>query len=127
MKPSKDFVIECAGKLNWVQHKLFVDYGLRQIKYMFEKDTVMTSEIPKGAVFIGLSQQFGRWTAIDYENEIRYGFFKGQNHEWSEANQFKPDLRYDKLEDFEFIYNTFNLKSFELDDLTYVNSEYLTW
>lgn len=62
---SKEFVISCAEKLNQVQYKLFIDYGLRQIKWMFEKDSVMKSKLPDGAVLVGLSQSFIRWTAID--------------------------------------------------------------
>ncbi len=124
---SKDFVIDCAGKLNSTQHKLFTDYGLRQVKWMFEKETVMSSKVPDGAVLVGLSQPFSRWTAIDKENQIRYGFFKGQNPEWSEADLFKPEMRYDRIEDFEFIYKTFELKDFDFDVLTHVHRNYLEW
>lgn len=124
---SKAFVIEKAGQLNSIQHKLFTDYGLRQVKWMFEKDDVMKSKPPKGSVFVGLSQPFSRWTAVDQENRIRYGYFKGQDPEWSEANDFKEDMRYDRIEDFKFIYNVFNLESFDFDVLTHVHRNYLEW
>ena len=124
---SKDIVVCCAGKLNSIQHQLFIDYGLRQIKWMFEKDPVMTSIKPENSTLVGLSQSFSRWTCIDYENRIRYGYFKGQNPEWSEANEFKSDMRFDRVEDFKFIYDTFSLNNYELDVLTYVNSNYLEW
>ena len=94
---------------------------------MFEKDTVMQSKIPSGAVLVGLSQSFSRWTAIDEKNKTRYGFFKGQNPEWSEADLFKPEMRYDRIEDFEFIYKTFGLKDFDFDALTHVHRNYLEW
>ena len=87
----------------------------------------MKSKLPVGAILIGLSQPFSRWTAIDQEKEIRYGFFKGQSPEWSEADLFKPEMRYDRIEDFEFIYKTFNLKDFNFDVLTHVHRNYLEW
>ena len=124
---SKEFIISCAGKLNSIQHKLFTDYGLRQIKWMFEKDAVMNSKVPDGSVLVGLSQPFSRWTAIDEKNKIRYGFFKGQDPEWSEANEFKADMRYDRIEDFKFIYKTFGLKDSDFDVLTHVHRNYLEW
>ena len=123
----KGIVVDCAKKLNQAQHKLFTDYGLRQIKYMFEHDPVMLSTPPKGSVLIGLSQPFGRWTAIDHENRIRYGYFRGQNPEWSEADEFRSDMRYDKVDDLRFIYDTFDLSKYELDVLTHVHSNYLEW
>ena len=119
-----DFVVRCAGKLNSIQHELFVKYGLRQIKYMFEKDPVMNSKVPDGSVLIGLSDPFMRWTAIDYENGIRYGYFKGQNPEWSEANNFNNVDKFDKVDDFRFIYETFNLIEHALDSLTNIHIEY---
>lgn len=124
---SKDFVISCAGKLNSIQHKLFVDYGLRQIKYMFDVDDVTKSKLPDGAVLVGLSQSFMRWAAIDEENKIRYGYFKGQTPEWSEAKDYSNVKDFDKLSDFEFIYDTFNLKDYELDSLTHVHRNYLEY
>ena len=124
---NKDFVISSANKLNKVQHKLFVYYGLRQIKWMFEKDTVMKSKVPDGSILVGLSHPFGRWTALDKENKIRYGYFKGQNPEWSEENNYGNVDRFDYLDDLKMVYETFNLIDFDLDALTYVHINYQEW
>lgn len=124
---SKDFVLDCVQYLDSTQEKLFRDYGVRQIKYMFENDPVNLSIPPKGSVFVGLSQPFLRWTAIDYESKVRYGYFKGQNPEWSQADEFKPDMKFDRIEDFKFIYDTFNLKDYEKDVLTHVHRNYIEW
>lgn len=103
----KDFVISCVSKLNEKQTKLFTDYGLRQIKYMFDFDSVMKSEVPIGATIVGISTSFMRWAALDETNKIRYGYFKGQNPEWSKAYLYNPKMNYDSIVDFKFIYDTF--------------------
>lgn len=122
---SIDFINECINKLNEAQTKLFKDYGLRQIKWMFENDPVMQSKVPEGSVLVGLSQPFGRWTALDKENKIRYGYFKGQDPEWSEANNYGNVSRFDYLSDLKHVYDTFKLADHDLSVLTYVHINYL--
>ena len=115
--------------LNERQMKLVLDYGLRQIKYMFDVDNILSVDLPENAKLIGLSIM-GRFTAIDYENEIRYSYFP-HNKTWSEANDFGNLKEFDSIEDFKLIYENFELMHFELNDLTHVvtnfKDEYREW
>lgn len=115
--------------LNERQMKLVLDYGLRQIKYMFDVDNILNVELPENAKLIGLSIM-GSFTAIDYENEIRYSYFP-HNKTWSEANDFGNLKEFDSIEDFKLIYENFELMHFELNDLTHVvtnfKDEYREW
>ena len=115
--------------LNERQMKLVLDYGLRQIKYMFDVDKILEVELPFNSKLLGLSVM-GRFVAIDYDNEIRYNYFP-HNKTWSEATNFGNLKEFDSIEDFKTIYDTFELNCFELDDLTHVVSkfkdEYTEW
>ena len=115
--------------LNECQMKLVFDYGLRQIKYMFDVDMILEVEVPNNSQLIGLSVM-GRFVAIDYENEIRYGYFP-HNKTWSAATDFGNLKDFDSIEDFKTIYDNFELNYFELDNLTHVVSkfkdEYAEW
>lgn len=115
--------------LNERQMKLVLDYGLRQVKYMFDVDNILSVDLPENAKLIGLSMM-GRFTAIDYENEIRYSYFP-HNKTWSEANDFGNLKEFDSIEDFKTIYDIFELMYFELNDLTHVvtkfKDEYREW
>ena len=102
--------------------KLVLDYGLRQIKYMFDVDNILNVELPENAKLIGLSIM-GSFTAIDYENEIRYSYFP-HNKTWSEANDFGNLKEFDSIEDFKLIYENFELMHFELNDLTHVVTKF---
>ena len=111
------------------QMKLVLDYGLRQIKYMFDVDKILEVGLPFNSKLIGLSVM-GRFVAIDYENEIRYSYFP-HNKTWSEATNFGNLKEFDSIEDFKTIYDNFELNYFELDNLTHVVSkfkdEYTDW
>lgn len=122
---NKDFVLSCIGKLNVTQHKLFTDYGLRQIKYMFDIDKILEVKFPENSQLVGISEM-GRFTAIDHDNRIRYGYFS-HNKTWSQATDFGNLTKFDSIDDFRFIYNTFELSQFDLDSLTYVHRNYLEW
>ena len=115
--------------LNECQVKLVLDYGLRQIKYMFDVDKILEVGIPFNSKLIGLSVM-GRFVAIDYDNEIRYSYFP-HNKTWSEATNFGNLKEFDSIEDFKTIYDTFELNCYKLDDLTHVVSkfkdEYADW
>ena len=115
--------------LNERQMKIVLDYGLRQVKYMFDVDNILSVDLPENAKLIGLSMM-GRFTAIDYENEIRYSYFP-HNKTWSEANDFGNLKEFDSIEDFKTIYDIFELMYFELNDLTHVvtkfKDEYREW
>ena len=115
--------------LNECQMKLVLDYGLRQIKYMFDVDKILEVELPINSKLIGLSIM-GRFVAIDYDNEIRYGYFP-HNKTWSEATDFGNLKEFDSIGDFKIIYDNFKLNYFELNDLTDVVSkfrdEYTEW
>ena len=108
--------------LNERQMKIVLDYDLRQVKYMFDVDNILNVELPENAKLIGLSIM-GRFTAIDYENEIRYSYFP-HNKTWSEANDFGNLKEFDSIEDFKTIYDIFELMYFELNDLTHVVTEF---
>ena len=108
--------------LNERQMKLVLDYGLRQVKYMFDVDNILSVDLPENAKLIGLSIM-GRFTAIDYENEIRYSYFP-HNKTWSEASDFGNLKEFDSIEDFKTIYDSFELMYFELNDLTHVVTEF---
>lgn len=115
--------------LNERQVKLVLDYGLRQIKYMFDVDKILEVGLPFNSKLIGLSVM-GRFVAIDYENEIRYSYFP-HNKTWNEATNFGNLKEFDSIEDFKTIYDNFELNCYELDDLTHVVSkfkdEYTDW
>ena len=115
--------------LNECQMKLVLDYGLRQIKYMFDVDKILEIGLPFNSKLIGLSIM-GRFVAIDYDNEIRYSYFP-HNKTWSEATNFGNLKEFDSIEDFKTIYDNFELNCYELDDLTHVVSkfkdEYADW
>ena len=108
--------------LNERQMKLVLDYGLRQVKYMFDVDNILSVDLPENAKLIGLSIM-GRFTAIDYDNEIRYSYVS-HNKTWSEANDFGNLKEFDSIEDFKTIYDSFELMYFELNDLTHVVTEF---
>ncbi len=108
--------------LNERQMKLVLDYGLRQIKYMFDVDKILEVEVPNNSELIGLSIM-GRFVAIDYENEIRYGYFP-HNKTWSEATNFGNLKEFDLIQDFKTIYDNFELNYLELVDLTHVVSKF---
>jgi hypothetical protein len=122
---NKDFVLSCVEKLNPTQHKLFTDYGLRQIKYIFDVDKILGVELPENSKLIGISEM-GRFTAINHDKKIRYGYFP-HNKTWSQANDFGNLTKFDLIDDFKFIYDTFELNQFELNSLTYVHRNYLEW
>ena len=115
--------------LNERQMKLVLDYGLRQIKCMFDVDKILEVGLPFNSKLIGLSVM-GRFVAIDYENEIRYSYFP-HNKTWSEAINFGNLKEFDSIEDFKTIYDNFELNSYALNDLTNVVSkfkdEYADW
>ena len=115
--------------LNECKMKLVLEYGLRQIKYMFDVDKILEVELPFNSKLIGLSVM-GRFVAIDYDNEIRYSYFP-HNKTWSEATNFGNLKEFDSIEDFKTIYDNFELNCYELDDLTHVVSkfkdEYTDW
>ena len=115
--------------LNECQMKLVLDYGLRQIKYMFDVDKILEIGLPFNSKLIGLSIM-GRFVAIDYDNEIRYSYFP-HNKTWSEATNFGNLKEFDSIEDFKTIYDNFELNCYELGDLTHVVSkfkdEYADW
>ena len=115
--------------LNERQMKLVFDYGLLQIKYMFDVDKILEVGVPFNSQLIGLSVM-GRFVAIDYDNEIRYSYFP-HNKTWSEATNFGNLKEFDSIEDFKTIYDIFELNCFEFGDLTHVVSkfkdEYTEW
>lgn len=108
--------------LNECQMKLVLDYGLRQIKYMFDVDKILDVKLPENSKLVGLSIM-GRFTAIDYENEIRYSYFS-YNKTWSEACDFGNLKEFALIEDFKTIYDNFELVHFELNDLTHVVTKF---
>jgi hypothetical protein len=110
----------CNGfdKLNKKQTKLAFDYGLRQIKYMFDVDKILNVQLPEGAEIIGLSSM-GRFTAINHDKKIRYGYFP-HNKTWSEATDFGNITDFDSIKDLRLIYDTFDLGNYSLNALTCV-------
>ena len=108
--------------LNERQMKIVLDYGLRQVKYMFDVDNILSVDLPENAKLIGLSMM-GRFTAIDYENEVRYSYFP-HNKTWSEANDFGNLKEFDSIDDFKTIYDIFELMYFEMNDLTHVVTKF---
>lgn len=115
---SLEQTINGLNQLDRVQTKMFIDYGLRQIKYMFDVDKITEQSPPEGSELIGLSE-FGRFTAINYIDKIRYSYFS-HNKTWSEAMDFGNVTSFDLIKDFKFIYNAFNLGDYELNALTYI-------
>ena len=74
------------------QFKLVMDYGLRQIKYMFDADKILEMELPENSVIVGLSVM-GQFNAIDYENKIvRYVGSVGSQKRIEESVVFDPDV-----------------------------------
>ena len=111
------------------QFKLVMNYGLRQIKYMFDVDKILDVPLPDNSVLVGLSVM-GRFNAIDYENKIRYAYFM-HNKTWSASTKWDNLTEFDSVEDFKAIYDLMGLKDYDLNDLTHVVSnfreEYTKW
>lgn len=102
--------------LSRVQKELAVGYGFRQIKYMIENDFSRAEQVvPEGAVIQGVND-FGRWQAVDINNQKRYAYFPS-NNEWSQAVKFDGGGSVDALVDIKRIYNQLNLKMLTLEEL----------
>lgn len=102
--------------LSLVQQELAVVYGFRQIKYMIENDFSRAEQVvPEGAVIQGVND-FGRWQAVDINNQKRYTYFPSDN-EWSQAIKFDGGGSVDALLNIQRIYNQLNLKILTFEEL----------
>ncbi len=102
--------------LSLVQQELAVVYGFRQIKYMIENDFSRAEQVvPEGAVIQGVND-FGRWQAVDINNQKRYVYFPSDN-EWSQAIKFDGGGSVDALLNIQRIYNQLNLKILTFEEL----------
>ena len=110
--------------LSRVQQELAVGYGFRQIKYMIEKDFSRAEQVvPEGAVIQGVND-FGRWQAVDINNQKRYAYFPSDN-EWSQALEFNGGGSVDALVDIKRIYNQLNLKMLTLEELHGISTPFI--
>lgn len=122
-KESAD-ILRLFKNLTLVQQKIFLNYGLRVVKYMFEKDYIRAVEVvPNGAVVQGVNS-FGRWQAIDENQQKRYGYFP-TNNEWSQTTQYNGGGDVDSLDDLQKVYDHFKLKDSKLEDLTFVHANFI--
>lgn len=109
--------------LNFVQLELFLNFGLRQTKWFFEKDYCRAlSILPEGSEIEGIND-FGRIQARNTLEKKRYGFFP-HNCTWSQSIEYIGGGEIIKLADLQKIYDAFKLKDYTFDALTHVPKQY---
>ena len=108
-------------QLTQAQKDIFAGYGLRQVKHFVEVSLPTVEPLlPENSKLIGINSA-GKLQAIDSKNHKTYLWIS--DLQWQEASVALNNI--DNKEDFLEIWNIFNLKDYQLIDLSHIHRDFL--
>ncbi|MEK5755378.1 hypothetical protein [Acinetobacter variabilis] len=103
------------------QKDIFAGYGLRQIKHFVEISLpTIEAVLPEGAIVQGINAE-GKMQAYNPETGQYYLWISDLQWQTTQRASKAVDLKEDALE----IWNIFDLKSYELIELSHVHRDFL--
>lgn len=109
------------AQLSPAQKDMFAGYGLRQIKHFVEISLpTIEAVLPKGAIVQGINAE-GKMQAYNPETGQYYLWISDLQWQTTQRASQAVDLKEDALE----IWNIFDLKSYELIELSHVHRDFL--
>lgn len=108
-------------QLSPAQKDMFAGYGLRQIKHFVEISLpTIEAVLPEGAIVQGINAE-GKMQAYNPETDQYYLWISDLQWQTTQRASKAVDLKEDALE----IWNIFDLKSYELIELSHVHRDFL--
>ncbi len=108
-------------QLSPAQKDMFAGYGLRQIKHFVEISLpTIEAVLPEGAIVQGINAE-GKMQAYNPETDQYYLWISDLQWQTTQRASQAVDLKEDALE----IWNIFDLKSYELIELSHVHRDFL--
>ncbi len=108
-------------QLSPAQKDMFAGYGLRQIKHFVEISLpTIEAVLPEGAIVQGINAE-GKMQAYNPETGQYYLWISDLQWQTTQRASKAVDLKEDALE----IWNIFDLKSYELIELSHVHRDFL--
>lgn len=109
------------AQLSPAQKDMFAGYGLRQIKHFVEISLpTIEAVLPEGAIVQGINAE-GKMQAYNPETDQYYLWISDLQWQTTQRASQAVDLKEDALE----IWNIFDLKSYELIELSHVHRDFL--
>jgi len=109
------------AQLSPAQKDMFAGYGLRQIKHFVEISLpTIEAVLPEGAIVQGINAE-GKMQAYNPETGQYYLWISDLQWQTTQRASQAVDLKEDALE----IWNIFDLKSYELIELSHVHRDFL--
>ncbi|WP_180002083.1 MULTISPECIES: hypothetical protein [unclassified Acinetobacter] len=109
------------AQLSPAQKDMFAGYGLRQIKHFVEISLpTIEAVLPEGAIVQGINAE-GKIQAYNPETDQYYLWISDLQWQTTQRASKAVDLKEDALE----IWNIFDLKSYELIELSHVHRDFL--
>ncbi|AUX88962.1 hypothetical protein KTG68_05965 [Acinetobacter variabilis] len=109
------------AQLSPAQKDMFAGYGLRQIKHFVEISLpTIEAVLPEGAIVQGINAE-GKMQAYNPEADQYYLWISDLQWQTTQRASQAVDLKEDALE----IWNIFDLKSYELIELSHVHRDFL--
>ena len=109
------------AQLSPAQKDMFAGYGLRQIKHFVEISLpTIEAVFPEGAIVQGINAE-GKMQAYNPETDQYYLWISDLQWQTTQRASKAVDLKEDALE----IWNIFDLKSYELIELSHVHRDFL--
>jgi len=109
------------AQLSPAQKDMFAGYGLRQIKHFVEISLpTIEAVLPEGAIVQGINAE-GKMQAYNPEADQYYLWISDLQWQTTQRASKAVDLKEDALE----IWNIFDLKSYELIELSHVHRDFL--
>ena len=103
------------------QKDIFAGYGLRQIKHFVEISLpTIEAVLPEGAIVQGINAE-GKMQAYNPDTDQYYLWISDLQWQTTQRASQAVDLKEDALE----IWNIFDLKSYELIELSHVHRDFL--
>ena len=108
-------------QLSLAQKDMFAGYGLRQIKHFVEISLpTIEAVLPQGATVQGINAE-GKMQAYNPDTDQYYLWISDLQWQTTQRASKAVDLKEDALE----IWNIFDLKSYELIELSHVHRDFL--
>lgn len=109
------------AQLSPAQKDMFAGYGLRQIKHFVEISLpTIEAVLPEGAIVQGINAE-GKMQAYNPEADQYYLWISDLQWQTTQRASQAVDLKEDALK----IWNIFDLKSYELIELSHVHRDFL--
>lgn len=109
------------AQLSPAQKDMFAGYGLRQIKHFVEISLpTIEAVLPEGAIVQGINAE-GKIQAYNPDTDQYYLWISDLQWQTTQRASKAVDLKEDALE----IWNIFDLKSYELIELSHVHRDFL--